>query len=129
MTDKGCEILTTVILILAAIVCLAGCTSVVTHYDENGKITKVEEVTNFSRAMDGTNSKSQMILVDGTYIGFEASATAGDNCTPGIDSKFARGKIAFINEKDEAKFNGSEKVVKEFFASKVNVSSTGVKTE
>ena len=113
---------------VTAFIC-SGCTSTITHYDENGKIVRTEETTNFARVMDGTNAKSQMVLVDGTYIGFEASATAGENCTPGINTKYANGKIAFINEKDEAKFNGSDKIVKEFFAGKVAVSASGVETK
>ena len=69
--------LISLVAILAMIVGLAacaGCTSTVLHYDENGNIIRKEEVTNFARAMDGTNAKSQMILVDGTYIGTEISA-------------------------------------------------------
>lgn len=118
-------------LLFVVVCCLlaVGCTSTITHYDESGKITKVEEITNFARVMDGTNEKSQMILVDGTYIGFEASATAGENCTPGINTKYANGKIAFINEKNEAKFEGSDKVIKEFFAGKVALSPSGVETK
>lgn len=120
-----------VYLLLVATFCLlvVGCTSTITHYDENGKITRVEEVTNFARVMDGTNEKSQMILVDGTYIGFEASATAGENCTPGINTKYANGKVAFINEKNEAQFEGADKVINEFFAGKVAVSPSGVETK
>lgn len=118
-------------LLFVVVCCLlaVGCTSTITHYDESGKITKVEEITNFARVMDDTNEKSQMILVDGTYIGFEASATAGENCTPGINTKYANGKIAFINEKNEAKFTGSDKVIKEFFAGKVAMSPSGVETK
>ena len=118
------------VIMLAAILiilCLAltGCTSTVTHYDDKGNITKVEEVTNFSRAMDGTNSKSQMVLIDGTYVGFEASATAGENCTPGVTTKYANGKIAIVNSKDDGKFTGADKVVKNFFTG-VKVGVDGV---
>ena len=110
----------------AAALLLAGCTSTVIHYDEKGNITKVEEVTNFSRAMDGTNSKSQIVLIDGTYIGFEASATAGENCTPGIVTKFANGKTALINARDNGKFTGSADVVEKFFAGEVKAGADGV---
>lgn len=115
--------------IAALNVFLSGCTSTVTYFDENGKITKVEESTNFARVMDGTNAKSQMILVDGTCIRFEASATAGENCTPGVATLFANGKLAFVNEKDNAHFSGADKIIKEFFSGKVEVSASGVKTE
>ena len=108
-------------LVLAAV--LVGCTSTVTHYDENGKVVKVEEVTNFSRAMDGTNNKSQMVLIDGTLLTFEASASAGENCTPGVSTKFARGKTAIVNSKDEGKFTNAEKVVEKFFASSVSTAT------
>lgn len=125
-TEDG--VMATVMITLAALVlCLVcmGCTSTITHYDDKGNITKVEEVTNFSRAMDGTNEKSQMMLVDGTYIGFEASATAGENCTPGVTTKYANGKIAVINAKDDSKFTGADDVVKNFFTG-VKVGADGV---
>ena len=109
-----------------AAVLLAGCTSTVTHYDEKGNITRVEEVTNFSRAMDGTNEKSQMVLIDGTYIGFEASATAGENCTPGIVTKYANGKTAIINARDDSEFTGADDVMEKFFAGKVEAGPDGV---
>ena len=107
---------------------LAGCTSTVTHYDDKGNVTKVEEVTNFSRAMDGTNEKSQIVLIDGTYIGFEASATAGENCTPGIVTKYANGKTALINARDNSDFTGTADVVEKFFAGKVSVGKDGFST-
>ena len=110
----------------SAALLLAGCTSTVTHYDEKGNITRVEEVTNFSRAMDGTNEKSQIVLIDGTYIGFEASATAGENCTPGIVTKYANGKTALINARDNSDFNGADGVVEKFFAGKVEAGPDGV---
>ena len=112
---------------VAAAILLAGCTSTVTHYDDNGNVTKVEEVTNFSRAMDGTNEKSQIVLIDGTYIGFEASATAGESCTPGIVTKYANGKTALINARDKSKFTGAKDVVEKFFAGKVEAGPDGVK--
>lgn len=121
-----------IILVVLSIICvvlllLTGCKSTITHFDANGNITKVEEVTNFSRAMDGTNRKSQIILIDGTYAGFEASATAGENCTPGVVTKFANGKTAFINAKDNADFKGAKDVVEKFFAGKISVGADGVK--
>ncbi|MBQ4335741.1 MAG: hypothetical protein IJC34_00930 [Lentisphaeria bacterium] len=109
-----------------AAVLLAGCTSTVTHYDEKGNITRVEEVTNFSRAMDGTNEKSQMVLIDGTFITFEASATAGENCTPGVITKFANGKTAIINVRDNGEFTGAADVAERFFAGKVEAGPDGV---
>ena len=116
------------LLIMAALT-IAGCKSIATHYDENGKITKIEETTNFSRAMDGTNQKSQMVLIDGTLLTFEASASAGENCTPGVSTKFARGKTAIVNAKDNGKFTDADKVVEKFFSSKVSISKDGVKAE
>ncbi len=113
----------------AAAILLAGCTSTVTHYDDKGNVTKVEEVTNFSRAMDGTNEKSQIVLIDGTYIGFEASATAGENCTPGIVTKYANGKTALINARDDDNFTGAADVVEKFFAGKVEAGPDGVRKE
>ena len=115
-------------LLMAALVGLVGCTTV-THYNEKGEVTKVEKTTNFSRAMDGTNSKSQIVLVDGTYVDFEASATAGEGCTPGVKSRFANGKLGFVNAKDDAKFTGADGIVEKFFASKIEVGAEGVKTK
>ena len=112
----------------AAALLLAGCTSTITHYDDKGNVTKVEEVTNFSRAMDGTNEKSQIVLIDGTYIGFEASATAGENCTPGIVTKYANGKTALVNARDNSQFTGADSVIEKFFAGKVSVGKDGVST-
>ena len=92
---------------LGALLTLTGC-STVTHYDAQGNVIKVERVTNFSRVMDGTNAKSQMMLVNGTFVGFEASATAGDNCTPGISVKYADGKVAVVNALTGSNFSGWE---------------------
>lgn len=114
---------------MAALACICtGCTTTVTHYGKNGKVVKVEEVTNFSRAMDGTNQKSQIVLVDGTYIDFEASATAGEGCTPGVKSKFANGKIGFVNAKDKVDFTGAKDVVEKFFT-EVAVGADGIKSK
>ena len=110
---------------LCAIVGITGCTNTRTHYDANGNITMVEEVTNFSRAMDGTNNKSQIVLVNGTWIDFEASATAGENCTPGIHTRYADGKTAFINAKDGSRFTGVGGVLEKFFTP-VSISADGV---
>lgn len=104
----------------------AGCNTV-THYDANGKITKVEKVTNASRLFDGTNQKSQMILIEGTYVKSDVSATAGESCTPGWVITFANGKTALINAKDSSKFTGAAEVVGNFFQS-IEVSAKGVKT-
>lgn len=112
----------------ALLIACSGCTSTVTHYDKDGKVLKVEEATNFSRAMDGTNSKSQIIMVDGTYISFEASATAGENCTPGITTKFANGKTAFVNAKDKVEFTNADNVIKEFYSGTAKVGASGVET-
>ena len=105
---------------------LCGCTSTVTHYDENGKIIKIEEATNFSRAMDGTNSKSQIIMVDGSYFDFEASATAGENCTPGVKAQYINGKGAFVNSRDEAKHKGASDIIEKFFSGEVKMSASGI---
>jgi uncharacterized protein YceK len=118
-----------ILIAAVAAILLAGCTSTVTHYDDKGNVTKVEEVTNFSRAMDGTNEKSQMVLIDGTYIGFEASATAGENCTPGIVTKYANGKTALVNARDDGNFTGAADVVEKFFAGEITVSKDGIKTK
>ena len=118
-----------ILIAAVAAVLLAGCTSTITHYDDKGNVTKVEEVTNFSRAMDGTNEKSQIVLIDGTYIGFEASATAGENCTPGIVTKYANGKTAIVNARDNAQFTGTADVVEKFFAGKVEAGPDGVRKE
>lgn len=101
-----------------------GCTSTVTYYDKQGNITKVEKATNFSRAMDGTNSKSQMLLIDGTYVGFEASASAGENCTPGVSVKYANGRTAVINTKKSLEGNGD--TIEKFFNSELNIAIDGV---
>ena len=118
-----------IIVMGAVIIACSGCTSTVTHYDKTGKVIKVEEVTNFSRAMDGTNEKSQLILIDGTYVGFEASATAGENCTPGVVTKIANGKTALVNARDNANFKGGADIVEKFFAGRLDVSATGVKKQ
>ena len=115
-----------IVIAAVATILLAGCISTVTHYDENGNITQVEEVTNFSRAMDGTNEKSQMVLIDGTFITFEASATVGESCTPGIVTKFANGKTAIINTRDNSEFTGADSVVKNFFTGKIKAGPDGV---
>ena len=121
MGKKICLFVAAMLMLFAA-----GCTSTVTHYDEKGNVIKVEEVTNFSRAMDGTNEKSQLVLVDGTYLGFEASATAGENCTPGITSKYANGKIAIVNARDNSKFTNIDEVVGKFFSGSTKVGVSGV---
>lgn len=119
-----------VLAVLVAIVStLTGCTSTVSHYDKDGKLVKVEEVTNFSRVMDGTNQKSQMLLIDGTYIGFEVSATAGENCTPGMVTKYARGKSAVVSIKDKAKLNNVSDIVEKFFAGEVNATPSGINSK
>lgn len=112
----------------ALLLLCCGC-STVKHFDENGKITRIEKVTNFSRAMDGTNSKSQIMLVSGIYASFEASASAGENCTPGISLRYADGKIAIANVKEDADFTGSADVVEKFFADKTTIGKDGIKKE
>ena len=117
---------TTFILSVFAAAVMCGCTSIITHYDENGKIIKVEKATNFSRAMDGTNSKSQIIMVDGSYFDFEASATAGENCTPGVKAQYINGKGAFVNSRDDAKHEGASDIIEKFFTSEVKLSASGI---
>ena len=114
------------IMLAAVTMLLAGCASTITYYDENGKIVKVEEATNFSRAMDGTNSKSQIVMVDGSYFDFEASATAGENCTPGVKAQYINGKGAFINSRDAVSHKGASAVVEKFFAGEIKLSSDGI---
>ena len=108
---------------------LPGCTSVISTYDHNGKLVKVEKATNFSRAMDGTNSKSQMLLIDGTFAAFECSASAGENCTPGISVKYASGKTAVINAKDNADFSGTPETIDKFFSGNISINADGIKSE
>lgn len=106
---------------------VTGCVSTITHYDPDGKVTKVEEVTNFSRIADGTNAKSQLVLIEGTYISSDISATNAETYTPGWKLKFANGKTAIINAKDKKdKFTGSADVVEKFF-SKYEVTKDGMK--
>lgn len=115
-----------ILMALAATLILTGC-STVTHYDAQGNVIKVERVTNFSRVMDGTNAKSQMMLVNGTFVGFEASATAaGDNCTPGISVKYADGKVAVVNALTGSNFSGVGTVVEKFLAGETSVGVDGV---
>lgn len=106
---------------------LSSCVSTITHYDKEGKVIKIEEVTNFSRIADGTNAKSQMILIEGTYISSDISVTNAETYTPGWKLKFANGKTAIINAKDnKEKFTGSADVVEKFF-SKYEVNKDGMK--
>ena len=127
--DALCGISAMLILALVPAFIFCGCTSTVLHYDENGNLFRKEEVTNFARAMDGTNAKSQMILVDGTYIGTEISASASETYTPGIVARYANGKTAIVNERSDGKFTGADKVLKEFFTGKLSVGADGVKKE
>ena len=117
------------ILLTATVILLAGCTSTITHYDADGKISKVEEVTNFSRAMDGLNEKSQIVMVDGTFVDFEVSAMAGENCTPGMKTVFANGKTAFVNARDSGNYKGASRVVEKFFAKDLKVSGSGIESK
>ena len=71
---------------------LPGCTSVISTYDHNGKLVKVEKATNFSRAMDGTNSKSQMLLIDFRH---------NDNFVRNISFTASNLKPAFYDIKSE----------------------------
>ena len=120
---------TTICLAAAIVSVLTGCTSTITHYDAAGKITKKEEVTNFSRAMDGLNEKSQIVMVDGTFVDFEVSASAGENCTPGMKTVFANGKTAFINARDSGNYKGASSVVEKFFAKDLKVSTSGIESK
>lgn len=118
-----------IVTILALLLFLVGCTSTVLHYDENGNLIRKEKVTNFARAMDGTNAKSQMILVDGNYCGFEVSASASETYTPGVVARFAGGKTAIINQRSDGKFTGADKMLSEFFAGKLSVGKDGISRE
>ena len=112
----------------ALLLLCCGC-STVKHFDADGNLIEVEEATNFSRAMDGTNSKSQIMLVSGIYASFEASASAGENCTPGISLRYADGKVAIANVKEGADLTGSADVVEKFFADKTTIGKDGIKKE
>jgi outer membrane murein-binding lipoprotein Lpp len=106
---------------------LSGCYSTVTHYDKDGKITKVEKVTNTSRMFDGTNRKSQMLMIDGTYLKSDISMTAGDTYTPGWTITYANGKAAVINTKDKAQVDKLDDVVGTFFTG-IQMTKEGLKT-
>ena len=117
---------TTICLAAAIVSVLTGCTSTITHYDAAGRITKKEEVTNFSRAMDGLNEKSQIVMVDGTFVDFEVSAMAGENCTPGVKAQYINGKGAFVNSRDSVNHKGTSSVVEKFFAGEIKLSPDGI---
>lgn len=106
---------------------ISGCYSTVTHYDKDGKITKVEKVTNASRFFDGTNQKSQMVLIDGTFAKSDISITAGESYTPGWVLTFANGKTAIVNTRDEANFKSADEVVSKFFKN-IEMTKDGLKT-
>lgn len=106
---------------------LSGCYSTITHYDKDGKIIKVEKVTNTSRMFDGTNQKSQMLMIDGTYLKSDISMTAGETYTPGWKITYANGKAAVINTKDKAQVDKIEDVVKMFFAG-MKINKDGLST-
>lgn len=114
------------LILIGMIGMISGCVSTVTHYDDTGKVTKIEKTTNFARVMDGTNAKSQMILVDGLFLKSDISATAGENFTPGWVITYGNGKIGFVNAKDDAKFTGVGGVVKNFFEKKIEVGKDGL---
>lgn len=111
---------------IGATLILTGCMSTITHYDGNGNITKVEKVTNASRFYDGTNSKSQIVLVDAIYLKSEVSATVGDAYMPGWALTFVNGKSAVLNVKDNANFDKASEVVDSFFKD-MEVSKDGIK--
>ena len=127
LQERGSKMKRAIFAVSGAILFCAGCTNTITHYDENGKIIRKEETTNFSRAMDGTNSKSQIILVDGLFTKSDISVTAGEGCTPGWLLTFASGKTAVVNAKDRSTFSGCSAVVKEFFQT-VELTRDGIKT-
>jgi hypothetical protein len=128
MNDKECNVLVAVVFALSLLMLLVGCTSTITHYDGNGNITKIEKVTNASRFYDGTNEKSQMVLVDAVYLKSDISATAGEAYTPGWTLTFVNGKSALLNMKDEANFEKAESVVEKFFK-EIKVGKDGVETK
>lgn len=115
-----------IFLLVALCITFSGCVNTTTYYDKDGNVTRVEKNTDFSRAMTGTNSKSQMILLDGRYFKFEVSATAGDNCTPGASTKYMSGKAAIINAKKDVGFAGTDSTVEKFFAENITVGAQGV---
>ena len=114
------------ILLASSAVIAAGCSSVINTYDHEGKLLKTEKITNFSRVMDGTNSKSQLVMIDGTMLTFEASASAGENCTPGVKIRYANGKTALINARDKAGFSGAPETLDRFFSGKITVGKDGL---
>ena len=128
MNDKECNVLVAVVFALSLLMLLVGCTSTITHYDKDGNITKIEKVTNASRFYDGTNEKSQMVLVDAVYLKSNISATAGEAYTPGWTLTFVNGKSALLNMKDNAQFDKAESVVEKFFK-EIKVGKDGVETK
>ena len=115
-------------LFAASAVCIAGCSSTITTFDSAGNVVKVEKCTDFSRVMDGTNTKSQMVLIDGTMLSFEASASAGENCTPGVKVRYTNGRTALINSRDQGSFKGTSQVVDKFYSAEVAVTRDGITT-
>ena len=58
-----------------------------------------------------------MVLIEGTYISSDLSATNAETYTPGWKLKFANGKTAIIKAKDhKEKFTGASNVVEKFFS-------------
>ena len=113
------------IALLISIFVLTGCNTT-TFYDEKGNVIRVERFSDFSRAMDGTNQKSQLVLLNGRYLKFELSATAGENSSPGLNTKFISGKAAIVNLKDNADFTGLQSVIEEFLTENISVNAGGI---
>ncbi len=120
-------------LILLSFVFLTGCasTATITDYDEQGRIIRVAETknTDFSRVMDGTNAKSQMILCDGLIIDAEVSTSASSTYMPGWKFGWKNGRTMVINQlsNDQANFAGVDQAAEAFFQ-KVNFTKEGIET-
>ena len=105
---------------------LAGCMNTTTYYDKDGKVIRVEENTDFSTAMRGTNQKSQFVLLNGRYIGLEMSASVGESKMPGVETKYISGKAAIINARKSDDYKGADKILKSFFAEQVSAGKDGI---
>ncbi len=129
--QKGDEMKKLIISVIfpSLLLAISGCAGTVTYYDEHGRVVKREKVTDFSRMMDGTNQKSQMIMIDGTCIKFEASATAGTNCTPGVTIKYANGKTAILNIKEKSPGKTAAAITGNFFPKTLKITPSELTRE
>lgn len=105
---------------------LSGCMNTTTFYDKDGNVIRVERNTDFTSAMQGTNQKTQFVLLSGRYIGLELSASVGESKMPGLETKYVSGKAAFVNARENSDFKGADKILKSFFAEKISAGKDGI---